>query len=468
MKSSTFPAIGRNVLQACLILIVFSTFRVSAVEPVERSSRELQLERGRFVLETGSYLTPAWSATAWEGAIRNAPRIPAQSNETVPPSDDQVRNALDRYGLHSAPFPNDGLPMGLRKAWTKDGRRAGLQLDCLICHGGSIGGKSYVGLGNTTIDFQQFANALTRADGRRPPILTFNLNSTRGTVNAGQLAIVLFGLRNPDLSFRQFPLPLGANLPEQDVPAWWTLKKKSTLYLDARTDGDSARGIMQFYLGEFSEARFSALEPAFTDLLTYINTLTPPKYPFPIDSDKALAGKAVFEKRCSECHGTYGANSIYPDLLIPLDRIGTDRARADGVSERAIDHYNSTWFGQVHPVDKTLEDGYKAPPLDGIWATAPYLHNGSVPTLHALLKSDERPNTFLRHPTTSFDHYDTKHVGWKIRSATPVDVAGQKDPFVTRSLFDSSRYGLGNQGHTFGDSLSEDERMAVIEYLKSL
>lgn len=440
----------------------------NATEPAVSSPDPLKIDRGRLVLESGSFLAPAWGASAWTKVVETAKPVPVDGHTKTDEPLDKSTNARVRFGLHPAPFANGDLPMGLRPAWSKDGRKAGLQIDCLICHGGSIGGQSYVGLGNTTLDFQQFLNAMTRADGRRPPILTFNLNSGRGTVNAGQLAIVLFSLRNPDLSLRQFPLNLGANLPEQDVPAWWTLKKKSTLYLDARTDGESARSIMQFYLGELSENQFSAYEPAFSDLLAYVKSLEAPKYPFPVDQIKALEGKAVFEKTCSECHGTYGPDANYPDLLVPLERIGTDRARAEGVSARSIDHYNSTWFGQVHPVDKSLDPGYKAPPLDGVWATAPYLHNGSVPTLYALLKSDARPDRFLRHPSTDFTHYDQQNVGWKIRLPESGGNPQPGDPFLTRSVFDSSRYGLGNKGHTFGDKLSDAERMAVIEYLKTL
>ena len=62
------------------------------------------------------------------------------------------------------------------------------------------------------------------------------------------IAAVLLALRNPDLSWRRFPLPLGANLPELDVPAWWLLGRKQTMYYDGRTDARSVRTNMQFLL----------------------------------------------------------------------------------------------------------------------------------------------------------------------------------------------------------------------------
>ena len=90
-----------------------------------------------------------------------------------------------------------------------------------------------------------------------------------------------------------------------------------------------------------------------------------------------------------------------PSKIVPLDVIGTDPARSLGVSDRAVEHYNATWFGEGYPVD-TERIGYQAPPLDGIWASAPYLHNGSVPTLHALLKSSTRPASLRSSPVDRF------------------------------------------------------------------
>ena len=254
----------------------------------------------------------------------------------------------------------------------------------MVCHGGSIGGQSYVGLGNTQLDLKALLFELTIADGRRPPFSTFVLNSSRGTNNAGQIAAVLLSLRNTDLSVRSFPLPLGVNLPEMDTPPWWHMKRKRTMYYDGRTDARSVRTSMQFLLGEKSLDDLKALEPTFRDIQAFFKSLEPPKYPFPIDTAQAARGAEVFKSTCVRCHGTYGPDGKYPNKIIPLDVIGTDPARSVGLSDRLVAHYNKTWLGAESPVD-TKRVGYQAPPLDGIWATAPYLHNGSVPTLHALL-----------------------------------------------------------------------------------
>ena len=422
-------------------------------------------ERGRTALTTTGYLKPAWSADAY----RRAGELWGKESPDSTTAPEAYALAFNRrYGLHPAPFPNDGLPLGLRRGTNPDGTKSGIQVDCLLCHGGSIGGTSFLGLGNTTLDMKSLMDDLTRADGRRPTLPPFVVNTTRGTVNAGMMAIVLFSVRNADLSRRAFPLPLGANIPELDVPPWWHLAKKRTMYYDGRTDARSVRANMQFLLGEKSLRELKDLEPAFRDIQAFFQSLKPPKYPFPIDRAKADRGRAVFRRDCAKCHGTHGPapEGHYPNKIVALDEIGTDPARALGVSDRSVSHYNATWFGEDYPVS-LKKIGYQAPPLDGIWATAPYLHNGSVPTLALVLNSGERPERFTRPPSTDLAHYDAAHVGWKFeRVAAPP--APTTAPREARFVFDTARYGLGNDGHTFGDTLSDAERFDLVEYLKTL
>jgi hypothetical protein len=88
-----------------------------------------------------------------------------------------------------------------------------------------------------------------------------------------------------------------------------------------------------------------------------------------------------------------------------------------------------------------------------------------VPTLATLLRSTTRPARFKRPRSTGFEHYDTVHVGWKFEA---VGATEKVDGEERRFLFDSSRFGLGNGGHTFGDKLTDEERIDLIEYLKTL
>jgi hypothetical protein len=422
-------------------------------------------ERGRDALLQHSYLKAEWSIDAY----RNAGKLwgtPAPDPERDP--EGYARAFALHYGLNPAPYPNEGLPMGLRWSRKADGSKTGIQVDCLACHGGSIGGKSYVGLGNTQVDYDLLFTDLFRAVGRRRPLVPFTISTARGTTNAGMMAVVLLSVRNPDLSRRKLPLPLGSNLPELDAPPWWNLKHKQTMYYDGRTPAASVRANMQFLLGEKTLDEFKSLEPTFRDIQAYLLSLEPPKYPFPIDAVKAKRGDAIFEKTCTRCHGSYGANPSYPSKIVPLDVIQTDPARSLGISDRAVEHYNATWFGEQHPVT-TKRVGYQAPPLDGVWASAPYLHNGSVPTLRALLDSSTRPDGFTRPPSTDFEHYDKENVGWTFRKVSPQEIASTKPPpREAHFIYDTTRFGLGNGGHTFGDKLKNEERFDLIEYLKTL
>jgi hypothetical protein len=89
-----------------------------------------------------------------------------------------------------------------------------------------------------------------------------------------------------------------------------------------------------------------------------------------------------------------------------------------------------------------------------------------VPTLHALLKSADRPRLFTRSYRTDVDDYDAENVGWKVTElASPPGTDSGPD---ARRIYDTSKPGRSNAGHTFGDELSEDERRSVIEYLKTL
>ena len=110
-----------------------------------------------------------------------------------------------------------------------------------------------------------------------------------------------------------------------------------------------------------------------------------------------------------------------------------------------------------HPARLEPFTGYIAPPLDGVWITAPYLHNASVPTLEAILNSKIRPAYWSR----DFDHpqYDYEKLGWKFSTESK---GGSK------TVYDTTVPGYGNYGHYFGDVLSDAERKAVIEYLKTL
>ena len=97
---------------------------------------------------------------------------------------------------------------------------------------------------------------------------------------------------------------------------------------------------------------------------------------------------------------------------------------------------------------------YRARPLNGVWAMAPYLHNGSVPSLHdLLLPPEQRPKTFF----VGNWEFDPVNVGYDMASETP-----------GAFKFDTTVRGNSNAGHVYGTDMTEDDRKALIEYLKTL
>jgi mono/diheme cytochrome c family protein len=421
-------------------------------------------ERGRAALLGRHFTPPTIPLSAYENAWKvwdpTAMEKPA----------DYAAHFRERYGLHPAPYANDGYPMGMRLAPGLLGKA--LATDCMLCHGGSILGKSYVGLGNTALDFQAMYEELAEAAGLSGKT-AFAFSNVRGTTEAGAMTVFLLGLREPDLKLRSSRADLGGIHDDmcEDVPAWWLLKKKKTMYHTGGGDARSVRSLMQFMMSPLNSGPAITREEAtFRDVRAYLLSLEPPKYPFPINAALAAKGHDVFDATCARCHGTYGEKWTYPNKIVPIKEIGTDPKRFEGLGSKVAEYYNATWFAQEKGEEGykgVVSEGYQAPPLDGIWATAPYFHNASVPTVYHVLNSKARPRVFTRSYHTDEADFDREKLGWKVKELDRP--AGAERPVIERrKVYDTAQPGRGNGGHTFGDKLTEDERMAVIEYLKTL
>jgi len=187
-----------------------------------------------------------------------------------------------------------------------------------------------------------------------------------------------------------------------------------------------------------------------------------PAYPFPVDQALAERGEALYDVYCADCHDWQGAAI---GTVVPLEAIGTDPHRLASFDEAMAQRQNTLGEGHWWAFDHfKATDGYANMPLDGLWARAPYLHNGSVPTLRDLLRPPaERPRVFYRGD----DRYDPVDVGFFHRE--PVDdqgralfeyrvVDGQGEPIP----------GNDNGGHVYATDLAPAEVEALLEYLKTL
>jgi hypothetical protein len=432
----------------------------SVPRAAEKERKELTpAENGYKALTETAFIPAFWTQQAIPNAWKQwgVKEKPANYDAAV----------LERYGLHPAPYPNDGLPMGFRKASRLF--NTGVGIDCMLCHGGSIMGKSYVGLGNTALDVQAIFEELSKTDGLGGK-LPFTFTNVRGTSEAGGFGVYLLGFRNSDLSLRTPRKELGLHDDLcEDVPAWWLMKKKKTIYHTGATDSRSVRTLMQFMMHPLTTPKdFEKHEPAFRDVSAYLTSMEPPKYPFAIDKDKAAKGEDLFKANCAKCHGTYGEKWTYPNKVVSLDEIGTDPNRHKGIEAAYGKEYSESWFGKEQPPKPLrMTAGYQAPPLDGVWATAPYFHNGSVPTLDGVLNSKARPKLYTRSFKTGEADYDKAKVGWKVTELR--DPPDPKLPAIElRKVYDTSKPGRANGGHTYGDDFTAEDRARVIEYLKTL
>lgn len=418
-------------------------------------------------------------------ALVNAPYVgcgmPLDAYRRINPQTDPENLLPGREGLSAE------LPYNLTAHVNADGVEI-VSSNCLICHAARFDGELIVGLGNEFLDFtddprgtvneaglyvrgegetaawQRWAD---RIDGIAPYIRT----STIGVNPATNLTWALIAHRDPEtLAWSEEPLidpPPTDPLPVS-VPPWWRMQKKHAMFYATIGRGDHARFmILASMLCADSVDEAEAADAHAGDIRAFIANLEAPEYPYPIDGALADEGEAVFEANCSGCHGTYGEDPTYPNLVIGLEEIGTDpayaRALTDGSRDRFFEWIANSYYGQ--DVRTGPAPGYIAPPLDGVWATAPYLHNGSVPDLRALLESSRRPD-FWRFRTDPRD-YDRATLGWQY-DRLDGGKSAMEDADARARVYDTTLPGYGNGGHQFGDELSEEERTAVIEYLKTL
>ena len=249
-----------------------------------------------------------------------------------------------------------------------------------------------------------------------------------------------------------------------------------------------------------------------------LDRLAPPKWPEDvlgkIDRQKASQGKALFATHCASCHNSYPYTWSAPNKygkrfievgLVPQKYVGTDPAQFVRTQDYAITGHLAAYMPQPYkdqpiiptplmrqeltrltlrraleplklsdaelleyngyrefPLPPAPVDSYKAAPRDGVWATGPFLHNGSVPNLYEMLiPADQRSKKFYVGR-----EFDPVKVG--------IDTSGKSGMF----LFDTSLIGNSNAGHSFqngprgngvvGPLLTDAQRWALVEYLKSI
>jgi hypothetical protein len=337
---------------------------------------------------------------------------------------------------------------------------------------------------------------------------------SRPTYPYGPARLDAFGILVNEIVGTAMELPENWRRPNAPVsyPFLWTTPDLDWVQWNGSVHSPLARNVGEV-LGVFADLRLVDLQSVKTSahlknlvaLEERVKTLLPPKWPrqvSEINESKAREGEKHYRTfGCINCHSLppypkVADQAPYRELIriemIPQAVIGTDpdmamsflgRSGKTGVLKSSLNDREvvpvaellgaavatviNTEFKRMNFSDQEqflMNDqrgpkiptpehlaGYKARPLAGVWATAPYLHNGSVPTLFDLLLPLERRPRKFRVGSTQFDQKD---VGF-MRDTGDFE-------------FDTSLPGNGNGGHEFAKDMTDEQRYELIEYLKTL
>lgn len=191
--------------------------------------------------------------------------------------------------------------------------------------------------------------------------------------------------------------------------------------------------------------------------------LRPPPSPNRPAADAIARGRDTFKRQCEGCHGYQATQDyVFDGAMIgqvePNAELGADPHRLNSYTEAFRAYQLANFFkGTKYQFKYFVKtNGYANLPLDGLWLRAPYLHNGSVPTLTALLEPPERrPRAFSRGSDLS----NSTNGGFEAPACTP------PSPPTDGLCFDTGLPGNANSGHLFGTDLSQAEKSDLLAYL---
>lgn len=237
-----------------------------------------------------------------------------------------------------------------------------------------------------------------------------------------------------------------------DFAALWNQRSRTNMWLHWNGSGNDliTENHLSAYPANFWS--FGFRPDNFARMTNFIWNLSPPKFPYPIDQPAADRGREVFSAQCAECHA-FGSAKI--GQTTGIETVATDPYFLGMWTDKFIRRLEQIDAGPFHFTGMRRSNGYLNTPLDGIWMRAPYLHNGSVPTLADLLTPPrKRPKHFYR----GFNVYDQSKVGFR---------STDDDARAIGSLYETSLPGNSNRGHEWGTELPAKAKRDLIEFLKT-
>jgi hypothetical protein len=465
------------------------------------------------------------------------------------------------------------LPMALTQTRNADGSWSGnIGVTCSICHSGQVGNAANgPGLGpmHGNNGLADVTLLLSELGGANNGFAVVSLNRVRGSGNITNFQLFgLLTLFDPNTTVPGMVINpeiwTAGTTGSEDPPNWWNLGHRPAKFYDAGMSSDSTRIELSWYMPGAATPQYQEgydwIEDHDYAANTWMLGLRSPTYPLAIDTSLARVGSELFHTldlwapersnpvprpaeagngSCASCHGAYAPRYVNDqDFLAspvlagiaanvtPIDVIDTDPARMTANDEAVEQAATVSWFtyyGRDGCAEKYNLIGYLAQPLYGVWASGPYFHNGSVPTVWGVLKSSSRPLFWRRmskpprsgvvmgYDTDLARAYDPNQLGWRYddlpcgsAGVTPYLKCDPADPAATpaieavldllyadgslawnmlsgvmaptltkaqvedRKIYNTRMYSQSNGGHEFTDVLTDAERIALIEYLKTL
>lgn len=437
--------------------------------PSQATEQLAAAERGYRFLTEKAYLPADFDQETFDAVWQSWPK-PLRRRAADASVKERREMAMQRYGLTKRPGDDSGKP--LQYVVDDDGQWT---MNCFSCHGGTVYGQPTPGAPNNRFALQTLSEEMRKTKFRMAKPLTrmdvgsavIPLGTTHGTTNAVVFGVALMNYRDAQLNVLPDQPPPSVMHHDMDAPPWWHFHKRPNIYIDGFAQRGH-RGLMQFMLvRENGPEKFRQWESDFRDIYSYMMSLRPPKYEGPVDVDLAARGRRLFLDTCAECHGTYDEQPTYPNRRVPLKELGTDPVRLEALPVAGREKYAASWFAhggeENQQTTETDPQGYVAPPLDGVWASPPYFHNGSVPTLWHVLHPDERPTVWRR----TAEAIDPEKIGFQIEAVDRIPLT-ETDVAVRRQYFDTRKFGKSAAGHDYPNVLNQQEKRAVLEYLKTL
>jgi len=342
--------------------------------------------------------------------------------------------------------------------------------------------------------YRETHQALAAVGTKQPAALGLDTSLAQVTLSLNHRNPDAEGSRNPRFEKNPRADVLDTYIADSKPAVWWNLKYKTRWLSDGsivsgnpiftnfiwneigrgvdlpalerwlESDADTVR--------ELTAAVFATEAPRITDFFPAAR----------FELAQVRRGQRIYQESCARCHGVHEKAWDHPgsehleaaDLLAttrvryfeqtPVKDVGTDPQRAHGMQSLA-EKLNPLRISQVNGILIEPQRGYVPPPLVGIWARWPYLHNNSVPSLCALLtRAQDRPRQYhageARDPARDFD-LDCN--GYPQGDAVPEEWKSKKE-----RLFDASRPGLRNSGHDEGIFLDEGQELLTREQKRDL